>query len=140
MFEWTITKTLKFVALLNRKGKKKNMQVYLDPDWSKAMAKIPASESSDPGCTGAWALWKLYPVLQSQKCKVPLSAPETKTPSELAAKQLTMALWPVRFYLHKLFNQNIFRTAILKYKQFTWINSPPGHFHCLMLSVKSNQK
>lgn len=53
-----------------------------------------------------------YPVLQSQRCMEPLSAPETKTPSALTARQLTIALWPDKF----------------------WMNFPSGHFHCLMLS------
>lgn len=40
---------------------------------SKVIAKIPASLSSEPGCTDACRRWKLYPVRQSQKCMVPLS-------------------------------------------------------------------
>ncbi len=32
----------------------------LDPVWSNVMAKTPASESSDPGWTGACTRWKLY--------------------------------------------------------------------------------
>lgn len=56
--------------------------------------------------------WKLYPVRQSQKHMVPLSAPDTITPSGLTQMLLMIALWPGRF----------------------WMKFPSGHFHCLILS------
>ena len=44
-----------------------------DPDLSNFAAKIPASESIDPGCTVVCMRWKLYPERQSQKNSEPLS-------------------------------------------------------------------
>jgi hypothetical protein len=43
---------------------------------------------------------------------VPLSAPDTNTPSGFTARQFIIALWPGKF----------------------WMNLPSGHFHCLILS------
>lgn len=111
-------------------------------EWSNTQENIPDSLSREPGCTAAWIRWKLYPVLQSHRWIVPLSAeqgrgegqtdvkrcykgyseflrskkkckpPETRTPSEFTARVLMMALCPDRF----------------------WIKFPSGNFHCLMLS------
>lgn len=102
------------------------------PLWSKQLANTPASESIEPGWATDVVFWKQKPERQSQKCMLPLSAikqkdcliakwnslrhyyspPETITPSGLTEIVFKMALWPVRFC----------------------INSPLGHFHCLMFS------
>lgn len=50
-----------------------------------------------------------------RKVQVP---PETRTPSALLARALTMALWPERF----------------------WMKSPLGNFHCLILSGEAEAK
>ena len=36
------------------------------PVWSKALAKMPASLSMDPGWTIVWPCWKQLPEVQSQ--------------------------------------------------------------------------
>ena len=41
--------------------------------------------------------WKQKPDLQSQKHMEPLSPPDTRTPSSLQTRELTIALWPGRF-------------------------------------------
>lgn len=60
-------------------------------DWSKTQANIPDSLSREPGCTAACTLWKLYPVLQSQRCIVPLSAKNKP-------KETQLVFHPVNFY------------------------------------------
>jgi hypothetical protein len=82
------------------------------PDLSNVFAKIPASESREPGCTMVSCCWKRYPVRWSQNDMLPLSAPDTKTPSALHAIVLTTAECPERF----------------------WMNLASGRYHCLMLS------
>ena len=147
--------------------------------WSKRIAKSPFSESREPGWTWDWNLWKLYPVFQSQKWIVPLSAPDTKTPSWFRARAFRIALCPERFWnllsvsntskklpffvsnlKHKTnYRERRLTEATLNYQIIslcnllriwlilikdliiiannclTWMNSPSGHFHCLILSA-----
>ena len=50
------------------------------PVRSNVLAKIPASLSSEPGCTTVRASWKQYPVFQSQNRYIPLSPPANRIP------------------------------------------------------------
>ena len=86
------------------------------PLLSKAIQKSPASESRDPGCTIVCAFWKLYPVLQSQKKRLPLSPPLTSTPSGFTAMQLIIPVCPVMFCM----------------------KFPSGNFHILMTSGEAD--
>mmetsp|Transcript_22580 Transcript_22580/g.57375 ORF Transcript_22580/g.57375 Transcript_22580/m.57375 type:complete len:207 (-) Transcript_22580:887-1507(-) len=52
---------------------------------------MPASASSEPGCTSVSCCWKQWPDVQSQNHMLPLSPPVTMTPSWLTAMALTIA-------------------------------------------------
>lgn len=61
-------------------------------EWSNMQAKMPDSLSREPGCTAAWMRWKLYPVLQSHRWMVPLSALRGLKTGVSGAKVCTMKL------------------------------------------------
>lgn len=61
-------------------------------EWSNTQAKMPDSLSREPGCTAAWMRWKLYPVLQSHRWMVPLSAVRGLKTASSDAQASTMKL------------------------------------------------
>lgn len=83
-----------------------------------AASGAPASLSKLPGCGFASVVWKLYPVLQSQKLTLPLSPPETRTLSRFTDIALMIALWPEKFVR----------------------NSPRGNFHFCTIAEAANSQ
>mmetsp|Transcript_17015 Transcript_17015/g.50787 ORF Transcript_17015/g.50787 Transcript_17015/m.50787 type:complete len:212 (+) Transcript_17015:596-1231(+) len=60
------------------------------PERSKARAKMPDSDSRDPGWTGEMPAWNLLPLFQSYPQRDPLSPPVIMTLSSLMARAFTM--------------------------------------------------
>ena len=65
----------------------------LVPVTSKDMAKMPFSESSEPGWAWVSISWNLFPEFQSHSHSWPLSAPVAMTPSSFTAIAFTIDLW-----------------------------------------------
>lgn len=100
-------------------------------DWSKTQANIPYSLSKEPGCTAACTLWKLYPVLQSQRCIVPLSA--------IMNKQTNLVFLLINFCFLKTASGTTYIRNTLH--TFMWNSSVhPIHFpiFCCLPSLESH--